>query len=188
MVKLHAYLTDRGFTPNVNILDKKYPDALKRHLLSNRMTFQLVPPYLDHNNMAEHAIGTFKDHLIAGIFNIDPSFPIHLWCCLTRLATTTLNLLHSSAINPRISAEAQTELSTTSWRRWWCQALMLWFTKHLACNAPCYHAALIAGTSVMQLTTTTTTRFMWTRPAPSASYERLNCSQYLFNTYHIFGR
>jgi hypothetical protein len=32
---------------------------------------------------------------------------LHLWCRLIRQATTTLNLLRQSHINPRLSAEAQ---------------------------------------------------------------------------------
>jgi hypothetical protein len=71
------------------------------------VTFQLVPPHNHRRNAAEKAIGTWKDHFIAGLSSLDPNFPMHLWCQLIPQATTTLNLLRQSHINPRLSAEAQ---------------------------------------------------------------------------------
>ena len=107
MIKLHTYLTDRGFTPQTKILDNECPDALKRHFHSNKIAFRLVPPHLHHTNKAEKIIGTFKDHFIASLSSVEPSFPMHLWCQIVPLAATSLNLLCPSAINPRISAKAQ---------------------------------------------------------------------------------
>ena len=43
------------------------------------MEFQLVPPDQHRRNTAEHAIYTFKDHLLAGLVTYDPSFPIKEW-------------------------------------------------------------------------------------------------------------
>ena len=82
------------------------PEALNKYFRQNNVTYQLVPPHLHRNNSAERAIQTFKDHLIAGLSSVDPSFPMHLWCRLIPQATTTLNLLRPSTINPRVSAEA----------------------------------------------------------------------------------
>ena len=62
---------------------------------------------MHRNNAAEKAIRTFKDHLITIICSFDPKFLMHLWCRLVRQATTTLNLLHQSHVNLRLSAEAQ---------------------------------------------------------------------------------
>ena len=107
MIKLHTYLTDRGFKPKTRIIDNECPEALKRHFQSNNIDFQLVPPHLHRFNKAENAIGTFEDHFIAGLASFDPSFPMHLWYRLLPNATTTLNLLRPSAINPRIPAKAQ---------------------------------------------------------------------------------
>ena len=98
---------DRGFTPWIQSLDNNHPSALKRNLLSSNITFQLVMPHLHRTNKAKNNIGTFKDHLTAFLSSVNPSFPIHLWCWLIPLATTTLNLLQPSAINLRISTEAQ---------------------------------------------------------------------------------
>ena len=104
--KLHEYLTDRGFKPQVQILDNECPEALKKYFRENNVTYQLVPPHIHRNNSTERAIVTFKDHLVAGLSSIDPSSPMHLWCRLIPQVTTTLNLLRPSTINPKISAEA----------------------------------------------------------------------------------
>ena len=80
MIKLHTYLTDRGFNPRIQVLDNECPSALKRNFRSNKIAFQLVPPHLHQTNKAENAIGTFKDHLIAGLASVEPAFPMHFWC------------------------------------------------------------------------------------------------------------
>ena len=77
---LHKYLKARGFQPEVQILDNECPEGLKNYFRTNNIQFQLVPPNLHRNNLAEKAIGTFNDHLIAGLSSADPDFPMHLWC------------------------------------------------------------------------------------------------------------
>jgi hypothetical protein len=39
----------------------------------------LVPPHCHRRNAAERAIRTFKEHFVAGLSSVDPSFPMHLW-------------------------------------------------------------------------------------------------------------
>ena len=39
MIKLHTYLTDRGFTPQTQILDNECPGALKQHFKSSNIDF-----------------------------------------------------------------------------------------------------------------------------------------------------
>jgi hypothetical protein len=103
---LHTHLTDRGHHPSLHILDNECPGALKRSITQSGATFQLVPPYMHRTNAAEKAIDTWKCHFIAGLASVDPQFPMHLWCRLITQATTTLNLLRPSRLNPRLSAEA----------------------------------------------------------------------------------
>ena len=103
---LHDHLTERGFKPQVQILDNECPENLEEHFRLRKMSFQLVPPHLHRTNAVERAITTFKDHLIAGLLSAHPSFPMHLWCRLLPQEQTTLNLLRPSRINPRISVEA----------------------------------------------------------------------------------
>ena len=49
---------------------------------------------------------TFKYQFLDGLCSVQPNFPMHPWCLLIPLATTTLNLLRPSWINPWISATA----------------------------------------------------------------------------------
>ena len=51
---------------------------MKRVFTNSDIAFQLVPPNLHRTLTAERAIGTFKDHLIAGLASCDPDFPLHL--------------------------------------------------------------------------------------------------------------
>ena len=104
---LHGMLTKRGFKPHVQILDNECPAKLEEYLRKQQVNFQLVPPHLHRTNAAERAIGTFKDHFIAGLASADPAFPMHLWCRMIPHATTTLNLLRPSRINPKVSAEVK---------------------------------------------------------------------------------
>jgi hypothetical protein len=105
--KLHQYLTDRSLSPSLQILDNECPAALKAFMLKAGTKYQLAPPNMHRTNAAEKAINTWKCHFIAGLSSVDPDFPMHLWCRLIPQATTTLNLLRASCINPRLSAEAQ---------------------------------------------------------------------------------
>ena len=50
---------------------------------------------------------TFKNRFIAILATTDPAFPMHLWYRLIAQAVLTLNLLRTSNINQKLSAEAQ---------------------------------------------------------------------------------
>ena len=103
---LHQFLASRGLSPKLHVLDNECPTIVSDYLRTQRINFQLVPPHIHRTNAAEKAIGTFKDHFVSGLCSVDPHFPLHLWCRLLPLATTTLNLLRPARLNPRLSAEA----------------------------------------------------------------------------------
>jgi hypothetical protein len=63
-----------------------------------------VPPDMHHQNQAERAICTFKDHFLAILPSVDSAFPPYLWDLILTQAELTLNLLHQATLNPRISA------------------------------------------------------------------------------------
>jgi hypothetical protein len=65
-----------------------------------------VLPHCHRRNAAERAIRTFKEHFVAGISSVDPSFPLHLWDRLLPQAEITLNLLRTSRLHPQLSAAA----------------------------------------------------------------------------------
>jgi hypothetical protein len=98
--KLHDYLTARRLKPVLQRLDNEAPGRLQSHMHAKSVTFQLVPPHNYRCNAAEKAIATWKDYFIAGLSSLNPNFPMHHWCRLIPQATTTLNLLRQSHINP----------------------------------------------------------------------------------------
>ena len=73
------------------------------------MNLQKVPPYDHCTNPAEGAINVFKSHFIAGLANLPPSFPLHLWDRLIHHAELALNLLRDSNTHPQLSAHAHWE-------------------------------------------------------------------------------
>jgi hypothetical protein len=79
---------------------------LKNFFTTNNISYQLVPPHCHRRNAAERAIRTFKEHFVAGLSSVDPSFPMHLWDRLLPQAEITLNLLRTSRLHPQLSAAA----------------------------------------------------------------------------------
>jgi hypothetical protein len=93
----------RGLKPKLMKLDNEASKLVKTYLHQQDITFQLVPPYSHRRNLAEQAIRSFKDHLIAGLCSTDKSFPMHVWDRLLPHAVMTLNMLRTSRINPKLS-------------------------------------------------------------------------------------
>ena len=56
-------------------------------------------------NAVQKAICTLKDHFVSGLDSLRADFPMRLWHTLRPLNTKTFNVLRSSRINPRLSAE-----------------------------------------------------------------------------------
>jgi hypothetical protein len=81
--------------------------ALRNYLTNQGINYQLTPPHIHRRNNDEREIQTFKNHFIAGLCSVDPTFPLKLWDKLLPQATITLHLLRKSRINPRMSAYAQ---------------------------------------------------------------------------------
>jgi hypothetical protein len=79
---------------------------LKIFFTTNDVEYQLVPPHCHRRNADERAIQTFKEHFLAGLSSVDPTFPLHLWDILLPQAEITLNLLRTSRLHPQLSAAA----------------------------------------------------------------------------------
>ena len=90
----------------MHVMENECPGNVKDYLRANTIDCQLVLLHVHRTNAAKKTISTFKDHLISGLCSVDPSFPIHFWCPPPPLATTTLNLMRTSRMNPKLSAEA----------------------------------------------------------------------------------
>jgi hypothetical protein len=103
---IHQELTVKGFKPKLQTLDNEASTALKNYFTVNNIAYQLVRPHCHRLNAAERAISTFKEHFVAGLSSVDPSFPMHLWDRLLPQAEITLNLLWTSRLHPQLSAAA----------------------------------------------------------------------------------
>jgi len=98
-------LSAKGLVVDLQILDNEASSAYKHAITDTwQCKFQLVPPDMHRRNRAERAIRTFKDHFLAILAGVDPTFPPYLWDLLLPQAELTLNLLHQSTLNPRMSA------------------------------------------------------------------------------------
>ena len=75
-------------------------------MTKNNITFQFVPPYTHHANIAEYAIQTFKSHLKSAFAFAYPDFPLSEWDHLLDQDFITLNLLCGSWIIPKLSVYA----------------------------------------------------------------------------------
>ena len=103
---LHNKLKDKGLQPTTYIMDNEAANELKQAILKYKINYQLTPPHIHRINAAERAIRTFKNHYLAGLASVDPSYPINKWDRLLPQAEITINLLRSSRINPHLSAYA----------------------------------------------------------------------------------
>jgi hypothetical protein len=65
-----------------------------------------VPPHCHRCNAAERSIRTIREHFVAGISSVDPTFPLYFWERLLLQADTTLNLLRTSRLHPQLSTAA----------------------------------------------------------------------------------
>jgi hypothetical protein len=103
---IHQELTVKGFKPKLQTLDNEASFALKNFFTVNDIAYQLVPYHCHQRNAAERAIRNFKEHFVAGLSSVDPTFPLHLWDRLLPQAEITLNLLRTSRLHPQLSAAA----------------------------------------------------------------------------------
>jgi hypothetical protein len=103
---IHQELTVKGFKPKLQTLDNEASVALKNFFTTNDVEYQLVPPHCHRRNAAERVIRTFKEHFVAGLSSVDPTFPLHLWDRLLPQAEIILNLLRTSRLHPQLSAAA----------------------------------------------------------------------------------
>jgi hypothetical protein len=103
---IHQELTAKGFKPKLQTLNNEASAALKHFFTANDVEYQLVPPHCHRLNAAERAIRTFKEHFVAGLSSVDPTFTLHLLDRILPQAEITLNLLRTSRLHPQLSASA----------------------------------------------------------------------------------
>jgi hypothetical protein len=103
---IHQELTVKGFKPKLQTLDDEVSTAMNSFFTAHNIDYQLVPHHCHRRNSVERAIMTFKEHFVAGLSTVYPSFPMQLWDRLLPQAEITLNLLRSSRLHPKLSAAA----------------------------------------------------------------------------------
>jgi hypothetical protein len=83
--------------PTIHIMDNEASNAFQQAIANNNCALQLVPPNVHRRrNAAERAIRTFKDHFLAILAGMAPSFPADRWDLLLLHAELTLNLIRPS--------------------------------------------------------------------------------------------
>jgi hypothetical protein len=103
---IHQDIMIKGLKPKLQTLDNEASTALKNFFTAQNIDYKLVRPHCHRRNAAERAIRNFKEHFVAGIASVEPSFPMHLWDILLPQAEITLNLLRTSRLHPQLSAAA----------------------------------------------------------------------------------
>ena len=78
-LNLHLKLNDKGLFPSMYIMDNEAASDIKQAILKHKLNYQLTPPNIHRINAAEGAIRTFKNHFIAGLASVNPTFPINKW-------------------------------------------------------------------------------------------------------------
>jgi hypothetical protein len=92
------------YQPALNVMDNECSKAVKKHIRSNKMEIQLVPPHNHCVNAAKRAISTFKEHFVTALATINMLCPLQLWDEFLPQVKLTLDLLPFSCCNPLISA------------------------------------------------------------------------------------
>ena len=76
---LHTRISQHGHPTKHFVLDNKINAEFKAALKKYCNTFELTPPNIHQHNVAERAICTYKNHLLAGLATCDPNFPVSEW-------------------------------------------------------------------------------------------------------------
>ena len=72
------WLKQSGITVKKHILDNEASEEFLQTIKQQGIKYQKVPPHMHHQNVAEKAISTFKDHFTAILARVDKNFPMHL--------------------------------------------------------------------------------------------------------------
>ena len=98
-------LADRGHHVDIQILDNEVSAEFKNTIKNDwGATYQLVPPNVHRQNIAERVIRTFKAHFLAILAGVDPDFPKYMWDNMLVQTELTINLLRQETLNPIMSA------------------------------------------------------------------------------------
>jgi len=115
--KAFETLENRGLKPTLNITYNQAVTPIKSFLARKDCKWHVVEPSNHRVNSAERAIQTFKNHFISRLCATDENWPPQLRDQLTHQAIITLNLLHTSRIDPTKSAYEQIHGAKYDWNK-----------------------------------------------------------------------
>jgi len=99
------FFKSHGISPIFERLDNETSNLLVKFIGEEaKTTIQYLPPGNHRASKAERAIRTWKNHFIATLCTVDPTFPLSAWDKLIPQAELTINLLRGSAFTPNTSA------------------------------------------------------------------------------------
>ena len=101
---VYEYLKKCGHKPKLNVMDNECSDAVKDYLQKEETRIKFVEADNHSVNASERAMQTIKNHFLAGLATVAKEFPIQLWCELLMQCQLTINLLHTSRLDPTKSA------------------------------------------------------------------------------------
>ena len=78
-IKIHDKLAKQGTAPSIYIIDNEASLELKTALKKKQLAYQLVSPLVHHQNAAERAIRTYKNHLLTILAGADIQHPVSEW-------------------------------------------------------------------------------------------------------------
>ena len=93
IIKLYKHFENIFMNPKNHIMDNKCPTISKQYLRINKITMQHISPIINQTNEEENSIITFKEHFVSDLATVPLKLPLHLWCWIIKLTTTTLNLI-----------------------------------------------------------------------------------------------
>ena len=85
-------------------MDNEASRDLKDALVKGHINYQLVPPHIHCANLAESAIRAFKNHFLAGLASVNPSFHLSEWGRFIPQVVTSSIFLRFVLTNPKLSA------------------------------------------------------------------------------------
>ena len=102
--EVYEYLQIHKMPPSLHILDNECAKDMKEFIQKQTTQIQFFDLNQHCFKAAERTIQTFKSHFIAGLCTVDKYFPLQLWSDLLHHAELSINLLHTSRGNAKISA------------------------------------------------------------------------------------
>ena len=104
---IYSELEEAGHKPKIHILDNKWSRAVQNFLIKKGTERQKLEAHNHNVNAAEPAVKTAKLHIIAHVSMLDHQCPIQLWSKMLPKIQDTLNMLHTSRNNNKLTAHEE---------------------------------------------------------------------------------